>query len=407
MNDSGNGTLAVEPQSASKRWLFLGIAVVTQVSVAVVRIGIVVLVPFIKTELNLSYAGIGFISTFLNGGAATAGIPAGKFADRVGERVILSYGTIVSGILVFGIFGLTSYTHLLIYFFLLGFITTTIVPAGGKAVVGWFNKNERGTAMGLRQMAIPLGGAVAAITLPTLALFNGWRFALAVAGILSIVIGLTSLCFYQEPITTIFAGSESQDSGVRALFKRKEIRALLLYAVIMSVGQWFYLVYLILYLTESLHLSIVVGANLLATGQIFGAGGRVLWGLVSDRLFAGKRKPVLMLVAGIAVLTSVLCSLLSAQTPMWAIILSVAFLGLSLQGWNGLTHTLASELAGIQTAGLAVGMTNSSGFIGVMTLTPVLGLLIDRWGSYAIGWLAVASLVLVAILALAWVKEES
>ena len=261
--------------------------------------------------------------------------------------------------------------------------------------------------MGLRQMAVPLGGAVAAATLPSLAILYGWRFALTAAGIFSMVIGVMALRFYEEPAAAGPGRTESQNPGIRTVLMRKGIRALLLYSVILSVGQWFYLTYLMLYLTENLHLSIVVGANLLATGQTFGAGGRVLWGLVSDRLFDGRRRPVLFLVGGFALVMSILCSLLSAQTPLWVITLSVIFLGLTFQGSNGLTHTLASELAGSQMAGLAVGITNSCGFIGVMTLTPLFGFLIDWSGSYAVGWIAVASMLLVAILALPWIKEES
>jgi len=39
----------------------------------------------------------------------------------------------------------------------------------------WFAARERGTALGVRQMATPLGGAVAAASLPLLAL----RFGIA------------------------------------------------------------------------------------------------------------------------------------------------------------------------------------------------------------------------------------
>jgi len=406
MADSGKVILAVEAQSSRKRWVFLGLAVLTQLCVAVIRIGIPALVPFIKRELNLSYTAVGLISSFLNGGAATAGIPAGKVVDRVGERMVLGYGTIASGVLVLGFYGVANYMGLLGYLFVIGFMTSTLVPAGGKAVIGWFNRNERGTAMGLRQMAVPLGGAVAAATLPPLAILYGWRFALTAAGIFSIVIGVIALRFYKEPAAAGPGRTGSQNPGIRTVLMRKGIRALLLYSVILSVAQWFYLTFLMLYLTENLHLSIVVGANLLATGQTFGAGGRVFWGLVSDRFFDGRRRPVLFLVGGFAFVMSILCSLLSAQTPLWVITLSVIFLGLTFQGSNGLTHTLATELAGSQMAGLAVGITNSCGFIGVMTLTPLFGLLIDWSGSYSIGWLGVASLILIAVLALAWIREE-
>ena len=56
--------------------------------------------------------------------------------------------------------------------------------ASGRAVMAWFGADERGLALGIRQMAVPLGGAVAALALPALtshislhAAFDGLAFA--------------------------------------------------------------------------------------------------------------------------------------------------------------------------------------------------------------------------------------
>jgi sugar phosphate permease len=80
----------------------------------------------------------------LNGGAAAAGIPAGKAVDRIGERLILAYGTIASGIIIMGVNAVSNLTGLLAVLLLVGFITTTTVPAGSKVVARWFSERERG-----------------------------------------------------------------------------------------------------------------------------------------------------------------------------------------------------------------------------------------------------------------------
>ena len=192
--------MAISQLSLGKRWGFLGLATLAQVSVAMIRVGITTLVPFIKQDLLLSHVQVGLMSSFLNGGAGAAGIPAGRLVDRVGARLILGYGTVGCGVLVLGIYAITGYKALLVFLCLIGFTSTTLVPAGGKVVASWFSKNERGMAMGVRQTAVPLGGAAAALVLPWLAVDRGWRFALILTATASIATGLLAFRYYQEQI---------------------------------------------------------------------------------------------------------------------------------------------------------------------------------------------------------------
>ena len=49
-----------------------------------------------------------------------------------------------------------------------GMFGSSATGATGRAVMGWFARAERGFALGIRQMALPLGGALASLTLPSL-----------------------------------------------------------------------------------------------------------------------------------------------------------------------------------------------------------------------------------------------
>ena len=49
--------------------------------------------------------------------------------------------------------------------------------ASGRAIMAWFPATELGLALGIRQTAIPIGGALAAATLPALASAGGTRLA--------------------------------------------------------------------------------------------------------------------------------------------------------------------------------------------------------------------------------------
>jgi sugar phosphate permease len=101
------------------------------------------------------------ISSVLNGGAAAAGVPAGRLVDRVGERLVMGYGALATGAVSLGLLGAGSFGLVLLVSLAIGFLSTVSVPAGGVLVARWFARHERGMAMGVRQTGVPLGGALA------------------------------------------------------------------------------------------------------------------------------------------------------------------------------------------------------------------------------------------------------
>lgn len=373
---------------------------------AVVHLGIPALIPLIQEELRLSRTEVGLLSSVLNGGVVAAAIAAGKAADHFGERPIIAYGAMASGFIVMGMNWAASFATLFPVLLLLGLATATSTPAGSKAVAGWFHERERGTAMGLRQMGIPLGGAIAATTLPSLALSYGWRFALGFAGVFAIGMGFVALHLYKEPPFSDLKAAAGPAIGLKGFIKRKDIRALLFYVFILGGSQWCYLTYMELYLAETLGFSVRLAASLMALGQVCGVGGRVFWGLLSDRLFGGRRKSTLLLVGILAILMTLWTSLFSLHTPHWLVWAVVALLGLTLLGWNGLYLAFVSELAGSRIAGLAIGVSNTGAFLGIVVLPPIFGFLVDQTGSYRVAWMGLAAVTLAALSVLSWIQEE-
>jgi len=393
--------------NGARRWFLLSVATVAQVGTAVIRFGIPALMPLIRLDLGLDRTQVGLVSTVLNTGAAAAGIPSGKAVDRLGERRVIGYGTIACGAVILCVGAAWNFAILLPILIATGFLSTTSVPAGGKVVARWFRDNERATAMGIRQTGVSLGGAIAAAALPPLALLTSWRAALGVAGICAIVIGLASLYLYDDPPDAAPRDEHGTPIGIGTLAARNDTRAVLAYTFLFGGAQWCYLTYLTLYLTEAVHLSVVVAGTLLAIGQLCGTFGRIGWGVMSDRLMAGRRRRALLLVGTLAVLMTTGMALMAPDTPFAVIAIVVALLGLSVQGWNGLAHTLASELAGERAAGVAVGLNNSVGFLGVMLWPPIFGAIVDWTDSYRAAWLMLAGLLVVAMAALMYVRESN
>jgi sugar phosphate permease len=398
--------LDVHSPRSNKRWFFLAVATLAQVSVAIIHLGIPTLFPFIQSEFRLTRTEVGFLTSLLNGGVVVAALAAGKAADRWGERLVMAYGSMAGGFIALGMNWVTGFGGLLSVLVLLGLATATGTPAGSKAVAGWFPASERGTAMSVRQMSIPLGGAIAAMTLPSLALSHGWRLAVATAGVLTIAAGFAALRLYREPSEPMARSAHEKDAGLKDLLSRRDVWAALVCVFFLAGGQWCYLSYMELYLTEVLSYPITLAASLLALGQFCGTGARIMWGVVSDRLFQSRRKPVIALVAFLAILMTVATSLFSPQTPAWIVASVVALLGVTLMGWNGVYLAMIAETAGSRVAGQAIGLSNTGAFLGIVAIPPVFGFIVDQSGSYRLAWLVYSAAILAALILLRWVNEK-
>src|SRR6185436_2182944 len=107
-------------------------------------------------------------------------------------------GGLASGVLA--LLAAASPTAPLTLFLLIasGALQAFSILAGIVAVAVWFRSGRRGIAMGIRQAAVPVGGTLAAATLPFLALENGWRPALAIAGGVSILTAIVGAFAYRH-----------------------------------------------------------------------------------------------------------------------------------------------------------------------------------------------------------------
>jgi predicted MFS family arabinose efflux permease len=67
-----------------------------------------------------------------------------------------------------------SVTLLAIVLLVTGLLGGSVNCSSGRAIMAWFREGERGFAMSIRQTAIPLGGGLGALVLPSLASAHGF-----------------------------------------------------------------------------------------------------------------------------------------------------------------------------------------------------------------------------------------
>ena len=165
------------------RWVVLGAGVTAQAAFSTLGTGVAVLVPGLREEYGLSLGQIGVLLAAASGGMVLTLIAWGLLTDRVGERVVVALGLSVSGLAFLAASMLPPYAAVFALLTLAGMAGASVSAASGRAVMGWFAADERGFALGIRQTAVPLGWAIAALALPPIVDAGGLSAGLAALGI--------------------------------------------------------------------------------------------------------------------------------------------------------------------------------------------------------------------------------
>ncbi|MGM0653630.1 MAG: MFS transporter [Bacillota bacterium] len=177
-------------------WLKLFIISISSIAVGIYRDGFSVLFPFLQREFELTKTQIGMHSTFFFLANMLTGILCGRLIDIKGAKWGLFYGVLALCVLTMLHALIPNFIILLILAVFTGITVSINMPAANKALSEWFPKNLRATAIGLVSTAFPIGGIIAASTLPFLGNSIGWRKAIIFPGIFALICALIIKKFY-------------------------------------------------------------------------------------------------------------------------------------------------------------------------------------------------------------------
>jgi len=166
------------------------------------------------------------------------------------------------------------------------------------------------------------------------------------------------------------------------------------------------LTYIPLYLKESLGLSAYWSSQALAVTQSGAMLGRIGWGAVSDRIFDGRRKVVLVLIGCLSVTLTLILSLLPPGTSIIFLVPIIFLSGFCMIGYHGVSYSLIGEVAGHAKTGMALGLMVTVNAVGTLLATPLFGYLVDVTGSYAIAWGALSGTLLLGTLVFLFFLKE-
>jgi MFS family permease len=396
------------PVRDSFRWIILGLITFSHIIGAAAQYGINTLAPFYQEELGLSRAQVGLFFSAFYFAMTGASFGAGWLADRWGVRRTISQGHLFLGVCTVAAALSPSFVWACASFFLAGLGYSFLNPASSVGVMNWFHRDERATAMGAKQTGVPGGGVLAAVLAPSLVLVVGWRGALAALGVINVLFAFVFSSSWREARQER-TDSFEPESAASAEPGARMYRALLPVSVataIYLVGQMVLITYLPLYLKDAMGFSAYWSSLALALTQGGAMIGRVGWGVVSDRLFGGRRKVVLLLIGSLSALLVTALSFLSRESSYYLLLPILFLAGVCLVGYQGVSYALIGEIAGKARTGAGLGMMITINAACATLGTPLFGYIVDRTGSYPVGWRVVAATLTVGVFGLATLIRE-
>jgi ACS family hexuronate transporter-like MFS transporter len=386
----------------------LAIAVLAQTTVSIAEMGVPTLAPFFQRDFALSATGIGFMISAVSVGRVLGSLPAGRLVDQVGENAVMVGGGLGAALLFALAAASPAWWSVAAALGVAGVFTGSAGPAGTKFIISAFPPHRRGLPMGIRQSAVPLGGLLAAVTLPLLAQGSGLHAALLVSSGVLVVGAAGALVGMPAPAAVTRAVQEPHAlSGFALIRSDRDIRLAIVWAMLFIGGQYAVVSYLILDLTGHVGVSLATATAMLAVAQSGGLVGRVLWGAVSDRRFGGRRKPPLLLITVGGLVSVVLLALLPHHEPTVVLVLICLLAGATLIAWQGVWTGLMSELAPASAIGTTVGFGLTFTNVAIVSWPPLFGFIADRTGDFRASWVVLAGALVASAIVLAVLVEPS
>jgi sugar phosphate permease len=327
-----------------------------QASFSAFTIGLPVLAPALRTEFGLSLTEIGVVLAAQWVGTTLTLLPWGLLADRLGERLVLVLGLSGCAALLSGLAFASGFAALVVLLAAAGAAGVSVNSASGRAVMQWFGAEERGLALGVRQTAIPLGGAAASLVLPHLGLRTAFLFlaALALGGAAA-----GGLLIRERVVEGVEPEAVPWTLRDGRLWRLSFGTGLYLVAQIAVTG------FVVLFLHDERGMSDPAAGAVLAAVQVLAVGTRIGAGRWSDAL--GTRLLPLLRI-GLASFATVATVAIALDAPLIVLVPAFVVAGGLAMAWNGLSLTAAAELAGEARSGAAIGFQQTAlSLIGVAT----------------------------------------
>ena len=389
----------------NEKYRVLALMTSAQAGASIVQQAVGVLAPFFILQFAVNDAQLGALFTALYVGSASFTAFSGALTDRYGERTMVAVsGGLMTVALVLAVL-VQNYAWLVGCMFIFGAGYAASTPAGGRAILAWFDR-DRGFAMGVRQTGVPVGGLIGAVLLPFVAAhFGGYRAALIVAAVLVALPTIIACVAYREapvdrpPPTTFRAVM----GGMRRLIRDPRLIAVTLTSMALGNAQVAMNGFLTITSIQVVGVTHAFAAFALALAYAAATFARIFWGWFSDNYARNNRPLLLGVLCGCSAVSSLAIALLHAPLAVLLIPVSMS-LGFFGAGWNGVMAATLAEIGGADRAGSALGLTLTAIF-GASAVGPLLFGAIADHTSLESAWLVTATIGALGVVPVVWLAR--
>lgn len=389
-----------DPQSPPTKNLALAtISGVTAVQV-IATMGILTpaaIAPELARTLGLPVSMIGFQVSLAYVGATLMSLCGGLIQRKLGavRANQIAAATIGASLLIIAM------PHILALFIGslgLGIAYGMTNPAASHLMMKIASPTNRNLIFSVKQTGQPLGGVIAGLMAPPIAIAFGWQWSLITGAMLALSTVIliqplhAKLDGDRDPATK-FRGAVFKD--VSLVFRIRELRLLALAALTFSGVQLALMTFAVTMLVEDVKFDLVTAGIGLAVIQIAGVVGRLGWGIIADR--NGDARKTLIIAQSLSIIAAVATAFLSADMPMVAVFGILFLFGMSAVGWNGVFMAEIGRLAPEGKIGSATGGVLVPTFIGVMLGPLVFSGIHDVTATYTMSFALLALVTLMGI----------
>ena len=400
VNEAPVCNTAVSPRSKAPgrvRWWIAWTLFFSTVTNYISRQTFSVLSPVIATQFHFTHTDLAKIFGTFQISYAITWLLGGMLLDTIGVQLGLAFAAILWSLVNIltgfanSVFGFAAFR------FMLGIGEGFNWPAATKTVSEWFPGQERSLAVAIFDSGSSVGGALAAIVIPWVALLLGWRWAFVVSGVLGLVWLVVWYRVYhpvdRHPLLSpderayIHAGQEpagwSGRQGLQRyvhLLKDRNVWGVVLGRGLTDPIWWFYVFWLPQYLSDARGFSL--GSIALFAWIPFVAadignftGGWISGFCVRRGIAVVRARKAVCAVSAIPILAGIPAA--HVHNPYVAIaLICVALWGFA--AWSTMGLTLPSDLFPQDVVATVTGLSGfAAGLIGA-AYTYAVGILVDR-----------------------------
>ncbi len=368
------------------------------------RQNINLVMDLMKQEFQSDLGTIGVVTSALFWCYAFGQLVSGRLGQIIGYKKLMLFGVAASAVLNVVI----SFQHNLIVIAVLwglnGFCQAMVWSNGVGVLNKWWPKKQRGFASGLATAFSGVAQVVTYLTINLCLTLNpewGWRAGFRYPMIPMVLILIAFIAFFKEKPEDIGLAAfkeedetaASRDAALAAdieskgffypyklLFSEPKVIVFCLISAIAGIGRYGLLTWVPTYFMDQMNLSVkdgIFSSILLPIGQ---ACAMFVFPLITDKVFKGKREPMLILAAIVAFLGLITFPFIKTQAPATFMLFVVGVFSMV----TGVIWAIAGDMGGRALSSTVVGVLDWAVYMGAAIQATVFGFVKDSFGWPAI-----------------------